>query len=288
MRLETREVRPTNTKCYQYHCNPSIGADRITLIKEILTCAYLMVVETPRLCNDVAFQPPQKDEANSITCRPVLLPEEAETYEKNRKAYKAELTEAQIWEANPEAAAAFGITSDSDETLPIQIVGDIIIGGHAIVPEDVEIQKSGIVGGVKEKFVETIASSWGKDLSLSKEDMERLGLKDGKAIEKLEKLKKELKKKAKGDGWRLDVVDTPHGREYRGIYGEGVEEEREAGGKDGAAKGKAGKGKNEKPAEKAATQDGESTAKEQEGTKETESNGEEEQGSEEEYYKEEL
>lgn len=127
-----------------------------------------MVVETPRLCNDVAFQPPQKDEANSITCRPVLLPEEAETYEKNRKAYKAELTEAQIWEANPEAAAAFGITSDSDETLPIQIVGDIIIGSHAIVPEDVEIQKSGIVGGVKEKFVETIASSWGKDLSLSR------------------------------------------------------------------------------------------------------------------------
>lgn len=78
----------TDTQRHQYHCNPSIGADRITLIKETLTCAYLMVVETPRLCNDVAFQPPQKDEANSITCRPVLLPEEAETYEKNRKAYK--------------------------------------------------------------------------------------------------------------------------------------------------------------------------------------------------------
>ena len=247
-----------------------------------------MVVETPRLCNDVAFQPPQKDEANSITCRPVLLPEEAETYEKNRKAYKAELTEAQIWEANPEAAAAFGMTSDSDETLPMQIVGDIIVGGHAIVPEHVEIQRSGIVGGVKEKFVETIASSWGKDLSLSKEDMERLGLKTGKAIEKLEKLKKELKKKAKGDAWRLDVVDTPHGREYRGIYGEGVEEEREAGGKEGSAKGKTGKNQNEKLAQKVAKQEGEPAAKEQESTEETESNGEEEQGSEEEYYKEEL
>ena len=247
-----------------------------------------MVVETPRLCNDVAFQPPQKDEANSITCRPVLLPDEAETYEKNRKAYKAELTEAQIWEANPEAAAAFGITSDSDETLPIQIVGDIIIGGHAIVPEDVEIQKSGIVGGVKEKFVETIASSWGKDLALSKADMERLGLKDGKALEKLEKLKKELKKKAKGDGWRLDVVDTPHGREYRGIYGEGVEEEREGGGKDGVVKGKPVKRKDADLAEKAAKQDEGSTGKEQEGSDDTESNGEEQVGSEEEYYKEEL
>ena len=246
-----------------------------------------MVVETPRLCNDVAFQPPQKDEANSITCRPVLLPEEAETYEKNRKAYKKELTEAQIWEANPEAAAAFGITSDSDETLAMQIVGDIIIGGHAIVPEDVEIQKSGIVGGVKEKFVETIASSWGKDLALSKQDMERLGLKDGKALEKLEKLKKELKKKAKGDGWRLDVVDTPHGREYRGIYGEGVEEEMKAGSKDGGAKGTTGKGKGGKPADKTGEYDGgSSTGKDQEDG--SEGNGEEQQGSEEEYYHEEL
>jgi protein OS-9 len=284
LKLEVTNVRFTNIRHYQYHCNPSIGADRITLIKETLTCAYLMVVETPRLCNDVAFQPPQKDEANSITCRPVLLPEEAETYEKNRKALKKELTEAQIWEANPEAAAAFGINGDSDETLPIQIVGDIIIGGHAIVPEDVEIQKSGIVGGVKEKFVETIASSWGKDLALSKADMERLGLKDGKAIEKLEKLKKELKKKAKGDGWRLDVVDTPHGREYRGIYGEGVEEERAI----DEAKGKAGKGKNEKTAEKAGKQEEVPNAKEQEATEETESKGEEEQGREEEYYREEL
>lgn len=240
-----------------------------------------MVVETPRLCNDVAFQPPQKDEANSITCRPVLLPEEAETYEKNRKALKKELTEAQIWEANPEAAAAFGITGDSEETLPIQIVGDIIIGGHAIVPEDVQIQKSGIVGGVKEKFVETIASSWGKDLTLSKADMERLGLKDLKAIEKL---KKELKKKAKGDGWRLDVVDTPHGRGYRGIYGEGVEEERMV----DEARGKAGKGKNEKTAEMSGKQEEVPAAKEQEATEKSDSNGDDQQGSEEEYYKEEL
>jgi protein OS-9 len=278
----------TNIKRSQYHCNPSIGADRITLIKETLTCAYLMVVETPRLCNDVAFQPPQKDEANSITCRPVLLPEEAETYEQNRKAYKAELTEAQIWEANPEAAAAFGMNSETDETLPIQIVGDILIGGHAIVPEDVEIQKSGIVGGVKEKFVETIASSWGRDLALSKEDMERLGLQDGKAIEKLEKLKKELKKKAKGDGWRLDVVDTPHGREYRGIYGEGVEEEMVAGGKESAAKDKTGKAKDGEAVEKAVKQDTGSAGKKQEKIDESEREDEELQGSEEEYFREEL
>jgi protein OS-9 len=248
-----------------------------------------MVVETPRLCNDVAFQPPQKDEANSITCRPVLLPEEAETYKHNQKAYKSALQEAQVWEADPAAAAAFGMAGDSDEAA-VQIVGDIIVGGHAIVPDDVEIQKSGIVGGVKEKFVETIASSWGQqDLTLSKEDMERLGLKDAKAIEKLEKLKKELKKKAKGDGWRLDVVDTPHGREYRGIYGEGVEEEMAADGKEGGAKTKPTKGKDGGAATKGAEKSGESSEEQkQESEGEDEGSAGEQQGSEEEYFHEEL
>jgi protein OS-9 len=248
-----------------------------------------MVVETPRLCNDVAFQPPQKDEANSITCRPVLLPEEAETYKHNQKAYKSALQEAQVWEADPAAAAAFGMAGDSDEAA-VQIVGDIIVGGHAIVPDDVEIQKSGIVGGVKEKFVETIASSWGQqDLTLSKEDMERLGLKDAKAIEKLEKLKKELKKKAKGDGWRLDVVDTPHGREYRGIYGEGVEEEMAADGKEGGAKTKPTTGKDGGAAIKGAEKSGESSEEQkQESEGEDEGSAGEQQGSEEEYFHEEL
>jgi protein OS-9 len=248
-----------------------------------------MVVETPRLCNDVAFQPPQKDEANSITCRPVLLPEEAETYKHNQKAYKSALQEAQVWEADPAAAAAFGMAGDSDEAA-VQIVGDIIVGGHAIVPDDVEIQKSGIVGGVKEKFVETIASSWGQqDLTLSKEDMERLGLKDAKAIEKLEKLKKELKKKAKGDGWRLDVVDTPHGREYRGIYGEGVEEEMAADGKEGGAKTKPTTGKDGGAATKGAEKSGESSEEQkQESEGEDEGSAGEQQGSEEEYFQEEL
>jgi len=156
----------------QYHCNPSIGADRIVLIKETSTCAYLMVLHTPRLCNDVAFQPPQKDAANSISCTPILRPEEAETYVHEQKAYKSAAEEAQIWEANPDAAAAFGMAGETgDDELPVQIVGDIIVGGHAIVPEGVKIEKSGIVGG-KDKYIDTIANSGGK--SLSKEELKKL------------------------------------------------------------------------------------------------------------------
>lgn len=265
-----------------------------------------MVLETPRLCNDVAFQPPQKDEPNGIVCRPVLAPEEVEDYEHNQKiyaetqkAYDDALQESKIWEANPDAAAAFGVLGNGDEDVPTQIVGDIIIGGRNIVPEDVEIQKSGIVGGVKERFIDTIASSWGKDLALSEEDMKRLGLQDAKAIEKLEKLKKELKKQANGETWRLDVVDTPHGREYRGIYGEGVEEEVPTGDLEGKgrakakAKAKAEPGKDKKASEGGATgggvaEGGSPGQKKDEQKEESEDSGGDEQGSQEEYFHEEL
>lgn len=56
----------------QYHCVPGMKADRIGWIKEVTTCAYLMVVNTPRLCNDVAFLPPKQAQANPISCRLVL------------------------------------------------------------------------------------------------------------------------------------------------------------------------------------------------------------------------
>ncbi|KAL2753402.1 hypothetical protein ACRALDRAFT_1082981 [Sodiomyces alcalophilus JCM 7366] len=56
----------------QYHCVPGMKSDRIGWIKEVTTCAYLMVVNTPRLCNDAAFLPPKQTSANPINCRLVL------------------------------------------------------------------------------------------------------------------------------------------------------------------------------------------------------------------------
>jgi protein OS-9 len=227
-----------------------------------------MVLHTPRLCNDVAFQPPQKDAANSISCTPILRPEEAETYVHEQKAYKSAAQEAQIWEANPDAAAAFGMAGDaSDDELPVQIVGDIIVGGHAIVPEGVKIEKSGIVGG-KDKYIDTIANSGGK--SLSKEELKKLGLDGSRAIENLEKLKKDVEAMAKGEKWKVVVVDTPRGREYRGIVGE---DESDAG---KVQKKNKGKGESEAPAQGKQDGDGE------------EGGGGQQEGSEEEYFKEEL
>lgn len=98
--------------------------------------------------------------------------------------------------------------------------------------------------------------------------MKRLGLGDAKAIENL---KKKIEEYAQGEQWKLDVVDTARGREYRGIVGSDEEEsevkqEEES---EGEIKGKGGdqKKKHQKPKQK---------------------EKEQQKGSEEEYFKEEL
>ncbi|KAK6533009.1 Protein OS-9 [Arthrobotrys megalospora] len=56
----------------QYHCSPHASQDRIGYIKEVTTCCYLMVIYTPRLCSDAAFQPPAESRANTIECLEVM------------------------------------------------------------------------------------------------------------------------------------------------------------------------------------------------------------------------
>lgn len=183
----------------QFHCNPAT-ADRISLIKEVATCAYLMVIQTPRLCNDVAFQPPQKDRANKIACSPILDQDQVPEYEA-AVAAASDLLGDDI--PNPLAG--------SQSKAPVTI-GGITIGAHQWIPEGSKIEKSAIVGGTKDKFVETIADSFGK--AMSADELKRLGLGDAKSVETL---KKELEKIANGQGWELKVFDTPDGREYRGV-----------------------------------------------------------------------
>lgn len=197
----------------QFHCNTQPPTDRISLIKETSTCAYLMVIHTPRLCNDVAFLPPQKDAPNSISCKPVLHESQVDDYKRDIAALNAADREAKIWESNAEAAKVF-LGEDS----AYQVVGDMIVGGRAIVPEDVKLEKSAIVGGGKDTYIDTIASSAGK--AISKENIEKLGLGDLKG---LEKLKKQLENLANGQEWKLDLVDTPRGKEFRGIIGDSNE-----------------------------------------------------------------
>lgn len=92
------------------------------------------------------------------------------------------------------------------------IIGGIEVGAQALVgSEGKVIEKSVVVGGGKETYVGTVATSDGKQMS--KEDIKKLNA-DPKDVEKL---KGNLKKLAGRKGWKLDLVDTPRGREFRGI-----------------------------------------------------------------------
>ncbi|KAK6435047.1 Protein OS-9 [Oleoguttula sp. CCFEE 5521] len=263
----------------QFHCNPSTGSDRISLIKETATCAYLMVIQTPRLCNDIAFLPPQIEAANAITCAPILSPSEAEAHAKDLAAPAAasEPSDAEIWAANPDAAVAFGIPVPPKR----QVAGDIEVGGHAIVPKGVKLEKSAIVGGGKETYIETIADSEGKMLGAEELEKRQLGKKKD-----VEAFKRKLEEVAKGGKWKLDVVETVRGREYRGVIDDGSEEEGTGGNGQGSGEGAAEAEAGGFVVEGAEPVEGD--AGEGEGRGEGAENEERQQGSQEEYYHEEL
>ncbi|KAF2231552.1 hypothetical protein EV356DRAFT_535386 [Viridothelium virens] len=180
----------------QFHCNPN-SADKIGLIKEIAICSYLMVVHTPRLCNDVAFLPPQDTKANTIACKEILRHDEVDAW-KERKTREAE------------GLLTVGEQKD-DPVRPI--IGGVEVGAKKDVgTEDKVIEKSVLVGGGKETYLDTLASSDGK--TIDEKALRKLNM---MSSNELEGLKKQLQKLAKGKGWKLDLVDTPRGRELRGV-----------------------------------------------------------------------
>ncbi|KAF2225401.1 hypothetical protein BDZ85DRAFT_212671 [Elsinoe ampelina] len=193
----------------QFHCSPSTN-DHIAFIKELATCTYLMVINTPRLCNDVAFLPPSRDHAHPISCSPILKPEEVPAYKAKIAARAKKTIEQEV--PSP--------LSDKTTSRAPPRVGDIVVGAHKWVPEGRELEKTAIVGGGKETFVDVIANSMGK--SLNTEELKKLGITSTKQIDAL---KKQLDKIAGDKDWSLEVVDTPRGREYRGIIGDEDEQE---------------------------------------------------------------
>lgn len=172
-----------------------------------------MVIQTPRLCNDVAFLPPRKDSPNRISCSPIIHEAEIDDYEREVK----EARDAEPHAVDDQIPNPF----EQAQSKPPPSIGGIVLGAHKWVSKDQKVEKSAIVGGGKETFVETIANSNGK--FLSPEQLSKMGLGDAKSVEKL---KKELEKIAGTQGWQLDVFDTPQGREYRGVLlGDDDEEE---------------------------------------------------------------
>ncbi|KAI1087324.1 glucosidase II beta subunit-like protein-domain-containing protein [Rostrohypoxylon terebratum] len=194
----------------QYHCSPGSTQDRIGWIKEVTTCAYLMVVNTPRLCVDVAFLPPKEERANVISCRAIVPDAE-------REAWHAQKT--------IEARVAMVEQMRGEAKAPITI-GGVVVGGRRMLgggEDGTEAHKLAPPRNFRNTnippLIEVVARGSSKQEGskvdvLTNEELEKLDL----SPEMVEELRKELQKLAGDRGWKLEVVETPGDpREIRGV-----------------------------------------------------------------------
>lgn len=85
----------------QFQCSPATN-DRIGFVKEISTCQYLIVVQTPRLCSDLAFAADDPEPVHMIRCRPISDEPEVPAIDDSSQAAASALPAAQ--EGQEEAA----------------------------------------------------------------------------------------------------------------------------------------------------------------------------------------
>lgn len=182
------------------------------MIKETSTCSYLMVIQTPRLCSDVAFLPPQENLAHPISCRPVIPESQIDAWTLDKLEGGIREAERLLEEENLLRDMAEGANG---RTKKRPVVGGIEVGAMKLVgSEGKVIEKSAVAGGGPERLMGTIATSSG--FQMTRDEMRKLGIKDP---EDVEIWKAELAKKTK-NAWRLDLVDTARGPEYRWIEGD--------------------------------------------------------------------
>lgn len=176
----------------QYHCNPHV-TDRIGYIKEVTTCSYLMVVYTPRLCNDVAFLPPKENKANQINCR-VVVPEDEFSYRVALQSMEHELQ----------------ATAPKSEKI-INIGGLVVGAGKWAGKEGQRMPIPADFGSeTQATTTEIIAranskAEGGQVEALSDAELQKLDLDP----EMVEELKKEVQQMAQDAGWQIKVVNAP-------------------------------------------------------------------------------
>ena len=185
----------------QFHCHPQ-STDRIGWIKETATCAYLMVIYTPRLCNDLAFLPPKEHETEQIVCREVVA--EAE-FEK--------------WQARKAADAEKRLLSSSPKVPLRPVVGGIEVGGYKQVPhEGTRIPPPQGVEQIPKEG--EIIAYWdpkehnGEIMTMSDEDLRSIDL-DPHTVDQM---KDKIHKEAGGRAWRMEIIELVGGlRELVGV-----------------------------------------------------------------------
>lgn len=199
----------------QYHCSPHV-TDRIGWIKEVTTCAYLMVIHTPRLCNDVAFLPQKEAKPHPIACRQVVRDDEV-AYWKDLKSHEAEIS-----------------MRGPDLNAPINI-GGVILGGGKYFPSTGPklAMPPNWIAGAPAPAIDVIARKLenNKVETVTDEELAKLDLDP----EVVEQYKEELQRMAGDKPWKLEVVDKPGEiREIRGTVDGDKDSEEE----DGNGKGK--------------------------------------------------
>lgn len=216
----------------QYHCVPGLQADKISWIKEVTICAYVMVVDTPRLCNDAAFLPPKPTQANPITCNLVsdepsrLLDSKKDSREATKQDVKAENGEA-TGDAPLDAAAAAAIAlkellqgSESGGKVKQAVVGDIKVGSRSILSLGDEAGRTpfkltpprsfmttGLPADVKFQIVVAQGASYedgGKVEEFSREELRKMDIDP----DTVKEMAAQIKKLAGDNGWRLEVSDS--------------------------------------------------------------------------------
>ena len=214
----------------QYHCSPGATTDRISWIKEVTTCAYLMVVHTPRLCDDVAFVPPKETKANIITCRDII-PEEGLQEWSQRKMIEVE---------DMLIGRGRGATGNGDKGTPVTI-GGIVVGGRKTFGG--EVPRLAPPRGIRPanaaaQVVKVVAKGSGKEKSfevLSDEDLAQLGIDS----ETISKMREDMKKVAGEKEWKVELIDLEgedDTRALRGVVMDDADEEADEAPKRGSGK----------------------------------------------------
>jgi protein OS-9 len=193
----------------QYHCVPTMVNDRIAWIKEVTTCAYLMVVHTPRLCSDIAFLPPQPMTANPITCHPIVPNEKIGIGEEGLDVDLPKPGKSMVKDRGGK------VLNLGDPRHP-PVIGGIVIGGHNILAADGEGSSAVTLEAPhrympgKQPKVVIVASRASKEEGglmerLDREALNNLGVDSAVIDETVMK----LEKMAGDSGWKIEVVDEP-------------------------------------------------------------------------------
>lgn len=208
----------------QYHCNPGSVADRIGWIKEITTCSYLMLVHTPRLCEDIAFLPPKETRAHPISCQ--LIVESEEELAALRFGQSIEASEAAqgIGQGQDESEGAEKAAQQQENKGNSKFggmeIGGVVIGGKQLhnsedgqpppklKPPRGFVPSKGTAAGSIETLAKALSKAdGGKVEKMSDEDLEKLNLNP----DAVEQFRQELEKIAGEKGWTLEVIETPGG-----------------------------------------------------------------------------